>query len=85
MGKKLKPQTVTNLGDHTKGYNNRMRNYSIIMAARFICIAAALLIPYPWNIIPIIFAVTSPWFAVLIANNKNVKTSEIEKPTLELE
>lgn len=55
------------------------------MAARFICIALALLIPYPWNIIPIIFAVTSPWFAVLIANNKNVKTSQIEKPTLEIE
>ena len=84
MGK-TKPQPVTSIPDVQKEYKTRMRNYSIIMLARFVCIALALLIPFPWNAIPIIFAVFSPWFAVVIANNKKLENPQVEKPTLELE
>lgn len=84
---KTQPHLVTTLGtDANKDYKNRMRNYSIIMGLRFLCIALALIIPFPWNIIPIIFAVCSPWFAVLIANNKKPTIiNEIEKPTFQIE
>lgn len=84
MGKKQQPYTVTTIPDTQKEYHARIRNYSILMGLRFLCIALALLVPYPWNILPILFAIFSPWFAVLIANNKKVETPTIEKPALEL-
>lgn len=82
--KQTKTYTVTTVPDTQKDYTNRMRNYSIIMGLRFVCIALALTIPLPWNIIPILFAVFSPWFAVLIANNKKVETPTIEQPTKQI-
>ena len=77
--------TVTTVPDSQKDYTNRMRNYSIIMGLRFVCIALALTIPLPWSILPIAFAVLSPWFAVVIANNRNQDTPTIEKPTKQIE
>lgn len=76
---------ATNLPDIQKEYNLRVRNYSIIMALRFVCIALALIIPLPWNIIPILFAVFSPWFAVVAANNKKTDTPTVEAPTKQIE
>lgn len=84
MVKKQKPATVTDFGNEEQDYKNRMRNYSIIMGLRFICIALSLMIPFPWNIITILFAVFSPWFAVVIANNKKPTASKVEKPLKEL-
>ena len=82
--KQTKIYTVTTVPDAQKDYTNRMRNYSIIMGLRFVCIALALATPLPWSILPIAFAVLSPWFAVVIANNKKVDTPTVEKPTLQL-
>ena len=77
---------VTTLGNNVKkDYNSRVRNYSIIMFLRMLCIVLIFVIPYPWNIVPIVFAVASPWFAVLIANNsKPTSTNSIESPIKEL-
>lgn len=85
MVKKAAIYTVTTIGDEQKNYHARMRNYSVIMGLRFVCIALALLIPLPWNIIPILFAVLSPWFAVIIANNKKPTISKVERPFKQVE
>ena len=81
---KQTPYTVTTVPDVQKDYHARMRNYSIIMGLRLVCIVLALTIPLPWSIIPILFAVFSPWFAVVIANNKKVETPTIEQPTKQI-
>lgn len=82
---KQNPYTVTNIPDVQKDYKTRMRNYSIIMGLRLVCIVLALTSPLPWSIIPILFAVFSPWFAVVIANNKKPTISKVEKPLREIE
>ena len=88
MKKAKRSQTIhvaTSVPDLEKDYYSRMKKYSIIMSLRFVCIALALLIPLPWSIIPILFAVFSPWFAVLIANNKKVETPIVESPANQIE
>jgi hypothetical protein len=55
------------------------------MLIRVLCIGLLFVIPFPWNLLPILFAVFSPWFAVLLANNAQVEQPELVKPTLSLE
>ena len=85
--KKNKPQNVTTLGlDVRKDYRNRMVTYTVIMVVRIVCIFLLLVIPFPYNILPILIAVFASWFAVLIANNKKtVAPTEITPPILSLD
>lgn len=87
MGKKTETYVVTTLASNPHDdYHKRVKSYSIIMGLRLFCILLLFLIPFPWNIIPILIAVFSPWFAVVVANVKKPGTSAtIEKPYKALE
>lgn len=67
-------------------HRSRVKKYSILMSVRFICIFLLFVIPFPWNIAPIIIAIFSPWFAVVIANvQTKSKVKDLEKPYRSLE
>lgn len=87
MVKRDKTYVVTTLSRNIQEeHRSRVRKYSIIMAVRFICIFLLFIVPFPWNIIPIVVAVFSPWFAVVIANvQKPGKVNDFEKPYRALE
>lgn len=81
----VKSQVVTSLPDVKHEYDSRVKRYTVIMCLRFVSIGLIFVIPLPWSLIPMVFAVFSPWFAVLIANNKKHETVEVERPVLTLE
>lgn len=83
--RKAKPQVVTSLVDANADYRKRMVVYTVVMLFRFVAIWLLFVIPFPWNVLPIVFSIVSPWFAVLFANNvDNTSKDVIVKPSREL-
>lgn len=58
----------------------RMVSYSITMLIRIVCIGLCLVVPGWWALIPAFGAVLLPYFAVIIANATDTRTTRVERP-----
>lgn len=90
MVNKKKPSptyVVTSLPvDVKKERSARMWKYGIMMSIRMIAIFMMFIIPWPYNLIPILLAVFLPWFAVVVANQITVNDGQkVESPQKSLE
>ena len=58
----------------------RMISYSITMLIRIACIGLCVIVPGWWALIPAAGAIFLPYFAVVIANFTNTRTTRVERP-----
>lgn len=73
--------TVTNLPiSPDKERSHRMRVYSLYMFIRLVCIGLCFVVPGWFITLPILGAVLIPYVAVILANSRTSKLSDIENP-----
>jgi predicted tellurium resistance membrane protein TerC len=79
---RTKPTAITELPPSPEDERRtRMIRYLIAMAIRLVCIVLAIVLPDWWKIVPIIGAVTLPYFAVVLANNvARTSTGRVRRP-----
>jgi hypothetical protein len=76
-----KQQSITSLPRSPEDDRRaRMRNYSITMGIRLVCIFVCFLVPGYWVILPAIGAVVLPYVAVVIANVSGAKATGLVSP-----
>lgn len=75
------PATITSLPPSlADDQRRRMISYSIMMIIRVVCIGLCLVVPGWWAVIPALGAVFLPYFAVVVANAANSRSSRVERP-----
>ena len=65
----MRPQAITSLAPSPEEDRRaRMRNYSIAMGIRLVCIVACFFAPGWWLLLPAMGAIFLPYVAVVLAN-----------------
>ena len=84
MKKRTAVYNVTSLPESPEvDRDNRFKVYAWSMLIRLVSIPLIFVVPMPWAIIPILFAVFIPAFAVVAANASNAPlASEIVSPVV---
>ena len=79
MGKKT--ASITSLPPSlADDQRRRMISYTITMSVRVVCIVLCIVVPGWWALIPAAGAIFLPYFAVVIANAADTRSTRVERP-----
>ncbi|HRN28439.1 MAG TPA: DUF3099 domain-containing protein [Terrimesophilobacter sp.] len=75
------PATITSLPPSlADDQRRRMISYTVTMSVRVVCIVLCIVIPGWWALIPAAGAIFLPYFAVVIANAADTRSTRVERP-----
>lgn len=65
--------------------HRRVVRYALMMGIRVVCLIVAVIVPWPWILVPALGAIFLPYFAVLVANAAgSAGGRQVERPELQL-
>lgn len=65
--------------------HRRIVRYTMMMGIRVVCLIIAVIVPWPWTLVPALGAIFLPYFAVMVANAAGSSGGrQVERPALQL-